>query len=529
MRTLLFLLIAIAAHASNNILLIIADDYGVDSSSLYNSTSGASLPPTPTIASLVANGVRFLNAYANPVCSPTRACLLTGRHAFRTGVGDVVDTSTVFPTNEFTLPDAFAAHPELGYSVAQFGKWHLGNGSNGPATAGRWPSYAGCLVGALNDYRAWTKTINGVTGAANGTTTYATTDVTNDAIAWIQARGTTPWFAWVAYNAPHTPFHKPPANLHSYSLTGLNINTNQRVHYEASVEAMDTEISRLLASVDLAKTNVIFMGDNGTPGTVIQAPYTTPHAKDTLYEGGTKVPFIIRGPAVVSPGRTSAANVNVVDVFSTILDLAGISYASPTLDSRSLLPILQNSSDSTRYGYSEMFGANIPTSTGGQAIRNTQYKLIRFQNGTEEFYELSTDANETSNLLAGTLTAAQQANYYSLALRLANYQSSLASPTVSSLLMDGAYSVTVSRDSVLTYTLWRSSDLSELSWAPIANAQQTSTSTTVTLSDPTPLATRAYYKVLASTTATPSAPAVATSKTLLAARKAIRAARQKKR
>src|SRR4051794_13703782 len=95
-----------ASAAQQNILLIIADDYGVDSSSLYNSTNtGASLPPTPNIVSLAQSGVLFRNAYANPICSPTRACLITGRYGFRTGIGDVIvgAGSAVLTSSEFTL------------------------------------------------------------------------------------------------------------------------------------------------------------------------------------------------------------------------------------------------------------------------------------------------------------------------------------------------------------------------------------------------------------------------------------------
>lgn len=494
MRALLFLLIAAVASASDNVLLIIVDDYGADSSSLYNSTAGASLPPTPNIASLAANGVRFLNAYGNPVCSPTRACLMTGRHAFRTGVGDTVESSIALPSTETTLPEIFATNSSLGYAVASFGKWHLGGGMNGPANLGGWPHYAGGLIGALSSYTSWTKTTNGVQTTS---TTYATTDVVNDAVAWIAARGTQPWFAWVAFNAPHSPFHKPPAGLHSYSLTGLPINTNQRVHYEAAVEALDTEIGRLLAVVNLNTTNVIFMGDNGTPGPVIQPPYTSAHSKDTLYEGGTKIPLIIRGPAVASTGRTSSAPVNAVDIFSTIVDLAGLTAPSTTIDGKSLLPILQNTTDTTRFGYSEMFGSNVATNVAGKALRNSQFKLIQFQNGTQEFYDLAADANETSNLLAGVLTATQQANYYQLVLGLSKYQATVTSPVVGSASMNGTCSITVSRDASLSYTLWRSADLGELSWAPVANAQIATGSTTVTLTDPTPPATKAFYKVLA--------------------------------
>src|SRR5204862_5389884 len=127
------------AASQTNILLLIADDYGADSSSLYNSTNnGASLPPTPNIEALARSGVVFRNAYANPVCSPTRACLITGRHGFRTGVGDVIAGigGPVLTAAEFTLPEAFAANPSLGYQLAHFGKWHLNNGLNSPNNIG---------------------------------------------------------------------------------------------------------------------------------------------------------------------------------------------------------------------------------------------------------------------------------------------------------------------------------------------------------------------------------------------------------
>ena len=161
---LLWLAIATAASAAQpNILLIIADDYGVDGSSLFNSTNaGATLPPTPNIASLVTNGVVFRNAYANPLCSPTRACLLTGRHGFRTGIGTVVQGSQPpLSATEFTLPKAFSANGSLGYQLAQFGKWHLANSVTAPLSVGGWTNYAGNLIGQVTDYYNWSKTSNG--------------------------------------------------------------------------------------------------------------------------------------------------------------------------------------------------------------------------------------------------------------------------------------------------------------------------------------------------------------------------------
>ena len=431
------------AHAQQrNVLLIIADDYGIDSSSLYNTSPGAVLPPTPNINALKTSGVMFRNAFAQPTCSPSRASMLTGRQPFRHGVTTAVTANDgQLRASEFTLPRAFAANPSLGYSTALFGKWHLTIGPSyaaDPNNIGGWPHFSGSLSGGLNSYTAWTKTINGVSGTTNGTTTYATTDTTDDAVAWITARGAQPWFACVSYCAPHTPFHKPPNNLHTYDTlqpgwTNMPINdtsAHQRIHYNAAVEAMDTEIGRLLSSMSptvRANTDIIFIGDNGTPNQVIQTPFGTGHAKDSLYEGGTHVPLIIAGPDVVSPNRDSTALVNCVDVYSTVLELAGINVATTQpatnpIDAKSLLPILKNTADSTHYGYMEQSGSTLTSAEAGKAVRNAAgYKLIRFNDGHEEFYFLPTDANEISNLLLAALNSTQQTNYNELSAQLATY------------------------------------------------------------------------------------------------------------
>jgi arylsulfatase A-like enzyme len=357
----------------------------------------------PNISALKNSGVLFSKAYAQPVCSPTRACILTGRHPFRTSIGAQLEgaTSPQLQASEFTLPEAFAANSALGYSLAMFGKWHLnaGAGTNDtPRTIGGWPHFAGTIIGALPDYSAWTKITNGVSVA---TTNYATTDAINDTIAWIAGQGSSPWFAWVALNAPHSPLHQPPLDLHSYdSATATNRNL-----YEAMCEAMDTEVGRLLAGVNLTETTVIFIGDNGTPSTVIQTPYSAAHSKGTLYDGGVRVPLIIAGKGVVSPNRTSTQPVHCVDLYSTILELAGINVsatqpAGNPIDSVSLLPILQNSTAASRYLFVEQFSADLATNVSGQAvIDEAGYKLIQFDDGHEEFYKTSTDTNEATTLL----------------------------------------------------------------------------------------------------------------------------------
>jgi arylsulfatase A-like enzyme len=497
-------LVCRASATAQNILLIIADDYGADSSSLYNSTNaGASLPPTPNIASLAQNGVLFRNAYANPICSPTRACLITGRHGFRTGIGDVVmgPESPVLTSRELTLPEVFAANAPLGYQLAQFGKWHLANGPMSPNTIGGWPYFAGILMGGVASYTNWTKTVNGVSTA--NYTNYATTDLVNEAAAWIQAQANQPWFAWVAFNAPHNPLHKPPNALcpHYTSLSGTtaDINANPRRYFEAMTEAMDTEIGRLLAAVNRTNTHIIFLGDNGTLGQVIQPPFSATRAKGTLYEGGVRVPFIVAGPAVANPGRTNDTLLHAVDVFATVLDLAGISNAvtltTNVIDSQSIVPLLTGTSNLTRYVYAEKFNTNAPVASDGRALRNSQFKLIQFT-GSEELYDLLADPYEHTNLLSQAMTATQQANYYSLVMRLGFYQDALIAPTISTFThTNNLFSATVSRAADTSYRLWRAATLSDLAWAPVTNASMETNGGTLRLTDSNAAAATLFYRV----------------------------------
>ena len=502
-------LASIGNAAPRNILLIIADDYGADSSSLYNSTNnGAVLPPTPNIASLVQSGVLFRNAYANPVCSPTRACLITGRYGYRTGIGDVVGGagSATLTASEFTLPEAFAANANLGYSLAHFGKWHLANGVSSPGNLGGWPHYAGNLMGQISSYTNWSKTVNGVTTT---TTNYATTDLVNDAVSWIQARGTNQWFAWIAFNAPHSPLHLPPTNLcpHYATLPGTStdIAANPVSYFHAMTEAMDTEIGRLLTAVNRTNTHIIFMGDNGTMSNVLQPPYPSNRGKDSLYEGGIHIPFIVSGPSIVNPGRTNTTPIGAVDVYSTILELAGINPtttvpANVVLDSRSLLPMLTNNITLSRDAYSELFGPNVtPANSAGRALRNDRFKLIKFVNGQQGFYDLQNDPYESTNLSGTTLTSLQRSNYYSLTLKLAGYQNTLAQPIITSASFSNAqFNATVQRATNLTYGLWKAPVLDSLAWTPVTNAVVTTNSPTqVTVRDPNPVGGQTFYRVVA--------------------------------
>lgn len=484
------------AATKQNILLIIADDYGVDGSSLYHTNtpgSGYLLPPTPSIASLATNGVVFRNCYANPVCSPTRSCILTGQHGFRTGIGDIVDNGPSLTAASFTLPKAFT-NAALGYSLAQFGKWHLASGLNAPRNVGGWTNFAGSLQGAIPNYTNWTKVVNGVNSPAY--TNYATTDLVNDATRWITNMGTNAWFVWTAFNAPHSPFHAPPTNLcPNYPSSTL---TNSRRRFEAMVEALDTEIGRLLSVVDRANTHVIFIGDNGTPGSVIAPPYSAARGKDTLYEGGIHVPLIISGPAVVNPNRTNDTPVNAVDLFATILEMAGSSVATavPTnvmIDSQSLMGQLAGAGAVFRLAYAEEFGTNVAASAGGRALRDDRYKLINFTDGRTEFYDLQTDPMELTNL-NNTLTAGQKQYRDRLQFWMYGYTTNSGVTIGSVAWSAGQFSCVVTN--AASYALWRCDDLATQFWSPVTNLTAATNGSAITLLDPTPLADRGFYRVL---------------------------------
>ncbi len=336
----------------DNVLVIVADDLGVDMIPSYG--VGSDLPNVPTIEGMVNDGVRFTNAWSNPTCSPTRATIQTGRYAFRTGIGSIIDLDQSFgqtvdalALDEVTLPEMLDAGTSGRYAHAAIGKWHLGTtgvgGPLAPNMAG-YGHYAGALtnLGGGGDYYNWERVEN---GDAALSTVYVTTQNVDDALAFIHSVPE-PWFCYLAFTAPHSPFHEPPAELHGVDLSG----DDDRSKYKAMVEALDSEMGRLFAGISgavLDRTNVLFLGDNGTPGTVMAAGADPTKAKGTVYDGGVHVPLIVTGPAVERTGKVSEALVNTTDIFATIAELAGVDLAAtfPTLvhDSVSFAPQLANS------------------------------------------------------------------------------------------------------------------------------------------------------------------------------------------
>jgi arylsulfatase B len=265
-----------------------------------------------------------------------------------------------------------------------------------------------------------------VNGVSSRSTVYATTDQVNDAVRRIGAAraGGKPYVVKLAFNAPHQPYHKPPNSLHSRdSLPPANdVQGNARPYYEAMIEAMDTEIGRLLRSVDLSTTTVIFIGDNGTPGAV-KASGGQRAAKSSIYEGGIHVPLLIAGAGVASRGRVAPHIVNSVDLYPTILALIGIDFrtvvpAGRKIDGVSLVPILNSASAGAvrQFAYSEHFPLRYDENYK-RAIRDVRYKLVRFP-GRSELYDLVNDPRETKDLLLAPLTAEARAAFDRLSAAL---------------------------------------------------------------------------------------------------------------
>ena len=420
------LLAAVVPAAADNFLIIVGDDLGVDKIGAYG--EGPNPPPTPTIDSLAVEGVLFRNAYAYPNCSPARAAALTGRFGFRTGIGTPGGANLAL--EEVLLPELVAATHES----AALGKWHIGaNGDADHPNDSGFDYFAGALAN-IGDYFSWNKTTQGST--VNGWSVYATTDNVDEAIAAIAGFGSDPWLVWLAFNAPHRPRHAPPSGLHGYSLSG-NPQAAPVEHYGAMVEAMDTEIDRLLHSIHQAvldQTTIIFFGDNGTPRPVVEPPFISNRAKGSVYEGGINVPFIVKSPYVdpADQGSESLALVGVTDIFATVAEIAGTT--SNAQDSVSLLPYLLDPSLPTQprrpYAYSESFSPNGfgPYNENERAIREDTYKLIWRDGVYEELFHLNDDPFEQNNLLDAPLDPEAQEAYD----RLVSWMEGLHAPLVPS-------------------------------------------------------------------------------------------------
>ena len=403
----LIVLLLSSPALAENFLVIVADDLGVDGVAVYSRDDlyghpgeGANPGPTPHIDQLAAEGVLFRYAYANSQCAPTRAATLTGRHGFRTGIG--TPGGAFLDPAETTLPEILAPS----HATAAIGKWHLGGIDIDHPIASGFGYYAGRLAN-LSDYYSWSKTTNSPTTAGStqdGFPTYVTTDNADEAIAKISEfgggpRGSSGWPSMPPI-LPSTflPTHSPPSPSTATPTARPSSRPPSRPWIRRS-----GAYSRACPGLSSTRRRFIFLGDNGTPGNVTGPSVDSSRAKETLYEGGIRVPFIVKSPRVSSSdrGAENLALINSTDVFATVAELAGV--AASAEDSVSIIPHLENPALGTqrRCVYAENFSPNGagPYSDERRAARNDTYKLIWRNGSYEEFFDLAVDPWELNNLL----------------------------------------------------------------------------------------------------------------------------------
>ena len=256
---------------------------------------------------------------------------------------------------------------------------------------------------------------------------YLTTHTVDRALQWIGVQSQ-PFFCYVAFNAPHDPYHEPPSALHSVDMSQVGSPAvDPRPYFKAMAEAMDTEIGRLLSGLggQLDNTYVIFLADNGTAGPVVVAPFDPAKAKTTPYEGGNHVPWIVRSPVkpvpIPSPasggplvlgltdtsGSECEALINGTDLFRTIAEIYDIDveqkFPQLQINSISILDYLEGPTlpSKRQLAYGELFKPNHPVSATGfhnRSVREGRFKLIRRKGFPDRFFDLLADPFEKQNL-----------------------------------------------------------------------------------------------------------------------------------
>jgi arylsulfatase A-like enzyme len=392
-----------------NIVTIISDDQGWKDVGYHGSDIR-----TPNIDALAAGGARLEQFYAQPMCSPTRAALMTGRYPFRYGLQIAIPSAHTYglPTDEWLLPQALK---EAGYETVLIGKWHLGH-----ADRKYWPlergfdHHYGPLLGEI-DY--FTHEQHGVLdwfrdGKPLREPGYSTTLLGDAAVKLIETHDPdVPLFLDLAFNAPHAPFQAPKADLDRY----MDIADPSRRAYAAQISAMDDEIGRVVKALDERKmrdnTLIVFQSDNGgTRNPMFSGEVDTStikslppdngpfrEGKGTVYEGGTRVVAIANWPGHIKPETVVKEMIHEVDLYPTILGLAGASAAkAKPLDGLDVWGTISEGKPSPR---TEIVYDIQPFRAG---IRQGDWKLIWRTPLPQavELYNIAMDPSERDNVAA---------------------------------------------------------------------------------------------------------------------------------
>jgi arylsulfatase A-like enzyme len=384
-----------------NIVVILADDLGYADLGFQ----GCRDIPTPHLDSLARTGVRFTSGYvSHPFCSPTRAGLMTGRYQQRFGHENNMkfklnDEVAGLPLSEVTLPQVLSG---AGYVTGLVGKWHLGvHPKFHPLKRGFREMYG--FLGGGHDYLH-----PGAEGEQrehflpilrNGDPVdekeYLTTAMGREAAAFVRRHQRVPFFLYLSFNAPHTPLQAPDAYVNRFS----KIAHKDRRVYAAMVSAMDDAVGQVLAALRQAQleeeTLVFFLSDNGGPSGNASDNRPLRGTKRTLYDGGIRVPFVIRWPGRLPQGKTMRHPVISLDVFPTALAAAEVQAPKDRQwDGVNLLPVLdaRGGQPPERNLFWRTFGGV------HFAARNGPLKLVRNADAQAELYDVERDPGESRNL-----------------------------------------------------------------------------------------------------------------------------------
>lgn len=393
-----------------NLLFIITDDHGYGDVSMY----GERDVRTPNLDRLAADGMLFTNMRANcTVCSPSRAAILTGRFPDRAGVPGVIRTRAEDSWGYLDpkLPTLGTLLRSAGYHTAVIGKWHLGLESPNTPTERGFDFFHGFLGDMMDSYTTHRRQGNNYLRRNREVIDppgHATELFTQWAVDYIgeRARATSPFFLYLAYNAPHFPIEPPADWLQRVKARAPTMDAKRAANV-ALVEHLDDRIGRVLAALREngleQKTLVIFTADNG--GSLPHGQTNDPwrDGKQSHYDGGLRVPFAARWPGTVAAGtRAEYAGLNF-DVFATFLEIAGVARPADS-DAVSLLPVLRGQPPPTQPRELYFVRREGGPAYGGksyEAIIRGDWKLLQNSPyGPLELYNLRADPQERNNLFA---------------------------------------------------------------------------------------------------------------------------------
>jgi len=401
-----------------NIVFILADDLGWTDLGSY----GSQYYETPGIDRLVREGVKFTSAYsAATVCSPTRGAFLTGKYPARTRLTDFLlgevrpyeklkepDWQRYLPLEEVTIAERLK---ELGYVTALMGKWHLGDMPHPygyPANQGFDLTVGGVWVANHVPPHARPNPLLNLPEQPEG---YLADRLTDSALAFMEANRDRPFFLFLSHFVPHTPMQGKPELVEKYrrkDTTGLK--QNNPVH-AAMVESLDDSVGRILDELKRLgleeNTVLVFTSDNGgevggANGRGFQTDVSPLRlGKGSAYEGGVRVPAVIKWPGVTRAGRVTDVPTSTVDYFPTFLEIAGQRPAAgAVLDGVSLVPVLRGADTLGREAiYWHFPHYHSPIDSPYSAMRMGDWKLVHFfEDDRAELYNIKDDIGETKDL-----------------------------------------------------------------------------------------------------------------------------------